>query len=190
MDIAYLDFAKAFDAVPHKRLLSKLSSYGIRGKLLRWLEAFLTGRSQRVSIQGSKSRWCPVTSGIPQGSVLGPTLFIIFVNDLPSHVKNTAKLFADDTKLYCRVPASGMVSLQADMDALAAWSRKLLLPFNEAKCRVMHVGSRNPEIQYTLNGRLIEVADEEKDLGIVIDKELSSTDRRPPRYRRPLRFSQ
>ena len=121
LDVAYLDFAKAFDSVPHLRLLSKLRSYGVRGRLLDWIEAFLVGRRQRVVVQGSKSSWAPVTSGIPQGSVLGPTLFTIFVNDVPSQVANCIKLFADDTKLYCRVP-EGSAGLQPGMDALVRWS--------------------------------------------------------------------
>ena len=171
VDVAYLDFSKAFDSVPHQRLLRKLSAYGISGKLLDWIEAFLVGRRQRVVVQGSKSAWAPVTSGIPQGSVLGPTLFTIFVNDMPSQVANHIKLFADDTKLYCRVPDSTS-DLQADIDALARWSEKWLLPFNESKCKVMHIGRRNPEQTYSLNGTPVEATDEERDLGVIIDKEL------------------
>ena len=171
VDIAYLDFSKAFDSVPHQRLLGKLRAYGVRGKLLGWIEAFLVGRKQRVVIQGSKSAWAPVTSGIPQGSVLGPTLFTIFVNDMPSQVTNSIKLFADDTKLYCRVPDDG-AGLQADIDALVRWSEKWLLPFNASKCKVMHIGSNNPEHAYTLNGAPVEAVAEERDLGVVIDRQL------------------
>ena len=187
VDVAYLDFSKAFDSVPHQRLLRKLSAYGISGKLLDWIEAFLVGRGQRVVVQGSKSAWAPVTSGIPQGSVLGPTLFTIFVNDMPSQVANHIKLFADDTKLYCRVPDSTS-DLQADIDALARWSEKWLLPFNESKCKIMHIGRRNPEQTYSLNGTPVEATDEERDLGVIIDKELTNRLQLP--YRRPLRCSQ
>ena len=122
--VAYLDFAKAFDSVLHKRLLNKLRSYGVRGRLLAWLEASLTGRSQRVVVQGSKSAWAPVTSGILQESVLGLTLFILYVNDLPECVENKVKLFADDTKLYCRISDMAPTSLQSNIDALVAWSQK------------------------------------------------------------------
>ena len=114
--------AKAFDSVPHKRLIGKLYAYGIRGKLLEWIAVFLLDRRQTVMIQGSKSKWAPVTSGIPQGSVLGPTLFTLFVNDMPQQVSSCLKLFADDTKLYRRV-TGGTAELQADLDALVKWSR-------------------------------------------------------------------
>ena len=122
-------------------------------------------------IQGSKSAWAPVTSGISQGSVLGPTLFTIFVNDMPAQVTNSIKLFADDTKLNCRMPDGG-ASLQVDIDALVKWSEKWLLPFNVSKCRVMHIGSHNPEQLYTLNGAPVEAVAEERDLGVVIDRQL------------------
>ena len=144
VDVAYLDFAKAFDSVPHKRLIGKLHAYGIRGRVLDWIAAFLLDRRQRVVIQDSKSEWAPVTSGIPQGSVLGPTLFTLFVNDMPQQVSSCVKLFADDTKLYRRV-TNGSAELQADIDALVKWSKEWLLPFNNTKCRVMHLGRRNPE---------------------------------------------
>ena len=104
VDVAYLDFAKAFDSVPHERLLSKLKGHGISSRLLDWICAFLVSCFQRVVIQGSKSEWAPVSSGVPQGSVLGPTLFTVFVNDMPAQVEHSIKLFANDTKLYCRVP--------------------------------------------------------------------------------------
>ena len=140
VDVAYLDFAKAFDSVPHWRLLEKLHAYGIRGKLLDWISAFLIDRRQRVVIRGSKSEWASVTSGTPQGSVLGPTLFTLFVNDMPQQVLSCVKLFADDTKLYC--PVTGVADLQADIDALVNWSKKWLLPFNSTKCSVMTSAGR------------------------------------------------
>ena len=171
VDVVYLDFAKAFDSVPHLRLISKLHTYGIRGKLLKWIAAFLLGRRQRVVIEGSKSDWKPVTSGIPQGSVLGPTLFTLFVNDMPQQVSGCIKLFADDTKLYRRVSGKDG-ALQTDIDALVTWSKKWLLPFNENKCRVMHIGGSNSEHSYLLNGTALGKVREEKDLGIIIDDQL------------------
>lgn len=173
LDVSYLDFRKAFDSVPHKRLLGKLKAYGVRGKLLNWIEAFLTGRRQRVLVQGARSAWCPVVSGIPQGSVLGPTLFTLFVNDLPHHVKSSVKMFADDTKIYCCIPDPLAISpLQLDLDALARWSDTWLLRFNALKCKVMHIGSRNPGLRYSLEGIVLDEVVVEKDLGIIVDSQL------------------
>ena len=103
IDTIYLDFQKAFDTVPHQRLINKLQSYGICGKILGWIKDFLANRKQKVVINGTGSNWISVTSGIPQGSVLGPILFTIYINDLPDVVQNIVKLFADDTKLYAVV---------------------------------------------------------------------------------------
>lgn len=174
LDVSYLDFSKAFDTVPHKRLLSKLRAYGVGGKLLEWIESFLTGRFQRVVVQGSMSDWSPVSSGIPQGTVLGPTLFTIYVNDLPNCVSSSVKLFADDTKVYCRVPQPQLsaLPLQHDLDALVEWSERWLLKFNVSKCKVMHVGSRNPCLTYSLQGTTIDTVLSEKDLGIIMDRQL------------------
>ena len=100
IDIVYLDFRKAFDTVPHQRLLAKLKSYGITGSIHEWIKNFLTGRTQKVKINSHLSSKTEVHSGIPQGSILGPILFTIFINDLPEGIKSTCKIFADDTKIY------------------------------------------------------------------------------------------
>ena len=100
IDVVYLDFKKAFDYVPHRRLIYKLCSYGVAGKLLSWIEPFLSDRSQLVSLGGCHSSLVSVSSGVPQGSVLGPILFLLYVNDLPEVVNGLVKLFTDDTKLF------------------------------------------------------------------------------------------
>ena len=106
IDILYLDFRKAFDTVPHERLLLKLAAYGISGALADWIRNFLKDRIQYVRVGSDKSNTSKVLSGIPQGSILGPVLFTIFINDLPDSVLSTCKIFADDTKLYNKVSNS------------------------------------------------------------------------------------
>ena len=103
MDVLYLDFAKAFDKVPHQRLIHKLAQYGIQNKMLNWIKAFLSNRRQRVVLGDSISSWTHVSSGVPQGSVLGPTLFIIYINDLPDKLINPNEIYADDTKIFCKI---------------------------------------------------------------------------------------
>jgi len=124
-DIIYLDFAKAFDTVPHKRLIHKLRAYGIRGKVLHWIKNFLGHRRQKVVLQNGCSSWKDVISGISQGSILilGPILFLLYVNDIPSIILSTAKMFADDTKLY--YPSNTVEDchkLQSDLNQPAVWS--------------------------------------------------------------------
>ena len=116
IDVIYLDFCKAFDKVPHLHLLKKILSYGIQGKVYGWIKDFLTNRVQRVVVNGSESDWSDVTSGIPQGSVLGPILFLIYINDLPDVVEVLMKLFADDAKLYHTVTNSRENELQLSLD--------------------------------------------------------------------------
>ena len=117
VDVLYLDFKKAFDSVPHARLLKKVQAHGFRGDLFNWIQDFLKGRKQRVSVNSSLSSWSEVISGVPQGSVLGPLFFAIFINDLPSLMRNKVLLFADDTKIYSSISrANPISSLQDDIN--------------------------------------------------------------------------
>lgn len=169
-DTIYLDFAKAFDSVPHQRLLHKSSAYGIRGNVLSWISDFLTGRRQYVSVKGEVSSWKDVISGVPQGSVLGPILFIIYINDLPEVVSSTVKIFADDTKLYNTDSNNDI--LQQDLDALCTWADLWQLVFNVMKCKTIHYGRNNQDYQYTMKFEDIESVDEEKDLGVLFQQDL------------------
>ncbi len=175
VDVIYMDFQKAFDTVPHRRLLTKLERYGIKGDLLMWIKSFLTGRRQAVIVNGERSDWGNVTSGIPQGSVLGPTLFILFINDLPDNIQSQTKMFADDTKLYGN-PITA--NLQSDLDRLQDWSDKWLLRFHPDKCGVLRIGKENPETSYHMKDEnneevILRKLEIEKDLGIHVDGDLS-----------------
>ena len=119
IDVIYIDFSKAFDSLSHVRLLSKLEKYGIQGNILGWIKSFLSGRCQRVGVEGSISNWTSVTSGIPQGSVIEPVLFVIFINGMPSMTSSICKLFADDAKTYRLVKQHGEAEiLQQDLNRL------------------------------------------------------------------------
>ena len=175
VDVIYTDFAKAFDSVPHERLLTKLEGLGVTGNVLAWIRSFLSNRSQCVRVDNEFSNWKPVKSGIPQGSVLGPILFVIFINDMPEVVKNLCKLFADDAKLFCSVhlrDETNNKSLQEDINALMEWSNKWQLPFNIGKCKCLHIGCCNPCWRYKMDGKFLDDIVEEKDLGVLIDKDL------------------
>jgi hypothetical protein len=173
-DVLYFDFKKAFDSVPHARLIYKLQSNGIVGKLCYWVEDFLKDRKQRVCINSTKSKWMNVTSGVPQGSVLGPVLFLLFVNDLPGAISTKCKLFADDTKVYHPILSLlDYENLQNDINNLTMWSNQWLLGFNEDKCKVLHVGNHNPCHNYFMNGKMLNSVCEEKDLGVLITNKLS-----------------
>ena len=181
VDIVYLDYQKAFDTVPHERLKTKLQGYHITGKVMGWICEFLNNRTQRVSVNNSLSECTKITSGVPQGSVLGPILFIIYVNELPSLVKSKMKMYADDTKLYRPVSdLSDVQLLQDDLDVLTEWSKKWLLKFNVAKCKIMHCGKQNPRAAYYMkrpNGetKALEETHVEKDLGVQMSNTLKPT---------------
>ena len=172
-DCIYLDFAKAFDRVPHLRLISKLESIGISGNLLGWITDFLSNRKQSVVLNGARSSQRDVTSGIPQGSVLGPILFIIFINDMPNVIDSEIKIFADDTKLFRAITSiEDNEKLQEDLNALNEWSRKWQLGFNTSKCKTLHYGTNNKQFTYLLDGDTIENSTLEKDLGVTFDLKL------------------
>ena len=171
-DILYLDFAKAFDTVPHQRLLNKLKAYGIEGDLLNWISSFLSNRTQRVRVNKSFSEYKTVDSGIHQGSVLGPVLFTIYTNDLPDVVESICKIFADDTKLYGAVSNSDII--QKDLKALMEWSKLWLLSFNIPKCHVLHMGKNNPENKYYMEESTeLAITTSEKDIGVTFTSEMN-----------------
>ena len=173
-----MDFRKAFDAVPHKRLINKLKGYNINGQILNWITSFLSERSQFVKINNSASNKLNVTSGVPQGSVLGPTLFIYFINDLPTTCLNTKmKIFADDTKVYNEINGDKDVEqLQNAIDSMYEWTQKWLLNFNKEKCKVLHLGKNNPKNKYHIGtGEQtipLDITELEKDLGVYVDPNL------------------
>ena len=177
LDVIYFDFSKAFDTVPHRRLITKLKAYGIHGKTLHWIEDFLKDRTQIVKVNGENSRSAPVISGIPQGSVLGPVLFLIYINDLPDLVTSDMFLFADDTKILREIRSKeDSLALQNDIDALEVWSQKWLLTFHPNKCHVLTIG-KHKNIKHThkyeLYGKELEHVSQEKDLGVTIDSHLT-----------------
>ena len=176
IDIIYLDFKKAFDTVPHKRLLEKIKSYGILGNIYNWIEDFLSNRTQKVRVNNQYSRESPVQSGIPQGSILGPILFTIFINDLPDGIKSICKIFADDTKIYN--DSNSYPDIQEDIVHLQNWSEKWKLFFNISKCKIMHIGNKDDQSRenyFMFDGQTkitIEECDQEKDLGVIFDETL------------------
>ena len=174
VDEVFLDFAKAFDKVPHQRLLIKLQKLGIGGSLLNWIESFLSNRFQQVEIRGSLSKLVRVLSGVPQGSVLGPLLFIAYILDLPENIRNCyCKIFADDTKIYRVVASSSDVKvLQKDIDSLSSWCDKWCMLFNVKKCYVMHYGKNNAKALYHIRGDSLEMSETYKDLGVLVSNDL------------------
>ena len=175
VDLIYLDLLKAFDRVPHFRLLSKLENLGIKGKLLNVVDDFLTNRKLRVSVEGKFSTLKDILSGIPQGSVLGPLLFLIYINDLPCYVKSFIKLFADDVKIIANVKDRSVID--EDFKGLELWGSTWLLDFNYDKFKVLHTDIiANKCFDYTLNDNYLTISEQEKDLGILTSNTLLWTD--------------
>jgi hypothetical protein len=169
IDIVYLDFQKAFDKVPHVRLLSKLKAHGVGGQVWDWVKEWLFMRKQRVVVNGAQSEWTEVFSGVPQGSVLGPILFTIYINDLDDEIKSKILKFADDTKLTGRVSNDKQrQTIKEDLAVLSNWASVWEMPFNIDKCKVMHIGNSNLETKYEMSGKKLEQTKEEKDLGVIV----------------------
>ena len=161
----YLDISKAFDRVDHSILLQKLQAHGIAGKLLNWLESYLQDRFVQVQVDGALSKKIATLSGVQQGSVLGPLLFLIYVNDIPKLTKCKIVLFADDIKLWVRVKsAEDCMDLQRDLDTLYHWSIQNRLPFNPKKCKMLLLG-KPFHFTYQFGLDELEWTSDEKDLG-------------------------
>ena len=174
-DIVFLDFQKAFDRVPHPHLRSKLHYYGIRGDSLRWTMSLLANRHQAVVVNGARSAWMPVTSGVPQGSVIGPVLFLLYINDIKLNIKSTMRLFADDSVIYPRIDSpSDTHILQEDLHVLADWSTKWLMGFNIKKCATLSITNKKHPVtvDYTLLNESIPRVKQYKYLGVTITHDL------------------
>jgi hypothetical protein len=172
-DAILLDISKAFDTVLHSILLNKLASVGVGGLLLDWIAAFLQGRLQRVTVDGICSIWAPVSSGVPQGTVLGPLLFLVYVNDFPGVVSSFCNLFADDAKLSRKLHShEDITALQQDLDNIFAWANVNKLAFNSNKCEVIHFGKNNICHNYSIGGAPLQNQETVKSLGITITRDL------------------
>ena len=173
VDILYLDFAKAFDKVPHQRLIMKVKAFGIDGQILEWIKAWLSGRKQRVVLNGKHSNWIDVPCSVCQGSVLGPLLFLMFIDDIDLCLHEITTLllkFADDTKVIKRITSLiDNHALQETITSLQEWAKKWQMRFNVDKCKILHIGNRNPHHTYYMEGSELLAVQSEKDLGIMID---------------------
>ena len=172
-DLIIMDFAKAFEKVPHRRLLHKLEYYGIRGSTHKWINSWLSGRTQQVVLDGQASDPVPVLSGVPQGSVLGPVLFLIFINDLPDNIRSSVCLVADYCVLYRNIHSrQDYLTLQEDLTSLGQWEADWQMKFNVAKCHSMKVTRHQHHKQilfdYSLHNQTFENVQSAKYLGITI----------------------
>ena len=179
IDAIVLDFSKAFDKVDHERLLVKLQHCGVSGNLLSWVESWLVGRKQRVVVDGAESEECDVASGVPQGSVLGPLFFIIFINDITHGLHSNIRLFADDALLYQTInDEDDCLKLQEDIDSLVAWADRWCMEFNAKKCNTIHIMSKHLKrtavcVPYTMKGEILERVTDCKYLGVTINEHMN-----------------
>lgn len=183
IDCIYFDYKKAFDKVPHKRLINKIKAYNFDEKIVKWIEDYLAKRKQRVIVNNGKSEEIKMKSGIPQGSVLGPLLFLIYINDITDEITSNIYLYADDTKLYRTIQGpEDIKTLQKDINKLEKWSTKWKLEFHPGKCTHITFAPGNiiDQHKYTLTvnqiEHTIESKDETKDIGILVDNKLTFED--------------
>ena len=178
IDVLYLDFSKAFDSVPRNPLLYKLIQYGINGSLLNWFSSYLMGRRRRVVIESSFSDWLPVVSGAPQGSILGPFLFLLYTYDLPSIVspESTLALFADDSKCFRSIKALDYcLEFQDDVSAIKSLDDPWGMQFNSSKCKILCITrSLNPHsYPYYMGDNFINPANVYRDLRFMVASDLT-----------------
>ena len=176
IDVAFLDFAKAFDKVSHPHLINKLKSYGISDPLIEWINNFLSGRKQRVVIDGHESNWLEVTSGVPQGSILGPLMFLVYITDLPSSVTSNVDLFADDSVIHRQISTSNdCVLFQENLNQVGDWCDASLVQLKNEKCRIVHVTRQKKPLNYEYNlvGIPLQSVAQHKHLGIWLQSSLS-----------------
>ena len=180
VDVVYIDLRKAFDSVDHEKLLQKCAAYGIGGKLLAVIRAFLSNRWQRVKVGDTFSDWSRVTSGVPQGSVLGPLLFLIYINDLPGVIKaSQIQLYADDAKIFLARDrlAPTAAGLQRDLTSLQLWCREWQMAINAGKCSVLQIALRGViPARYTLGDEVVPIETVVKDLGVLVSGRLTFSD--------------
>jgi len=171
-----LDFSKTFDKVSHSRLLWKLERYGIRDSTLSCITDFLQGRTQDVVLDGQTSSESPVTSGVPQGTVIGPLLFLVYINDLPSRVRSTVQMSADDCLLYREIHSMNDTKiLQDDLDNLQAWEQDWLMEFNPSKCEAITFTKKTKPVkaEYRLHDVILTAVTSAKYLGVHLSSKLS-----------------
>ena len=176
IDVILLDFSKAFDKVPHQRLATKLHHYGIRDQNLSWIKSFIAYRSQQVVLDWKSSSPAPVTSGVPEGTVLGPLLFLIYINDLPSRATSSVRLFANDCLLYRVIKGhQDAERLQADLNQFQEWEKDWQMLFNPDKCEHIRITNKRNIIQtsYNIHGHTLKETTQAKYLGVTIDNKLS-----------------
>ena len=178
IDCVYFDFKKAFDKVPNQRLIYKAEQYGIKGDIINWIKSFWSSRTQQVVINGESSECKDMTSGIPQGSVLGPLLFVIFINDLLDEVKSDMYLFADDTKVFRRISTKEDEEiLQKDINDMLKWADKWQLEFHPDKCVKISITNKECENRnYKMNDITLRNVKQEKDIGAIVDNQLKFED--------------
>ena len=173
VDIIYLDIQKAFDKVPHQRLLLKLKAHGIGDGIIDWIEQWLTDRRQCVVVDGEVSNWKSVLSGVPQWSLLVSLLFLIYISDLDDNITSNILKFVDDTKVFRKVNTDGdKQHLQNDLDRLVKWSEKWQMLFNFGNCKCLHTGHGNLDINNKMGDIVLGTTVKEKDLGVTISADM------------------